>query len=154
MKIVRVDPEARVLTEEQVDALLAEPHNVHLALIDESGWPVICPLWFIHEGDQLIASSATDGRKIRLARANPRGYFCVDVGTGAHDRPRGVRGRCDIRVVADDVDRAVDYMQKSLLKYMGTLDGDMQREFIESARRNETALLELTPRFYGAWGYA
>src|SRR5262245_9293046 len=49
MKIVAADPYARVLTEDEVMALLREPIVMHLGMVDEKGWPVVNPVWHVFE---------------------------------------------------------------------------------------------------------
>src|SRR5438132_14362681 len=51
MNIVSVDPQARVLSEEEVLTLLREPIPMRLGMVDEKGWPLVTPVWHVFEND-------------------------------------------------------------------------------------------------------
>ena len=59
MKIVTVDPQARVLSEQEILALLRGPILMRLGMVDGHGWPVVMPVWHVFEGG--IFNSSLDG---------------------------------------------------------------------------------------------
>jgi hypothetical protein len=151
MNIVAADPSARVLTEAEVVALLAEPVIMHLGMVDEKGWPVVNPVWHLFADGVFHLVVGKTSLKARLLRASRRAYFTVDKGGTAGDT-RGVRGRAGARVV-DDVDRALDVTRRELLKYTGTDQGAYAEEMLKWARDGDLAVVELRPAQFRAFGY-
>jgi hypothetical protein len=153
MRIVAVDPteHARVLSEDEVVALLAEPLFLRLGMIDQSGWPLVHPVWHLFDGGVFRLIVGKMSHKAKVLRANQRAYFTVDTGEGA--RARGVRGRTTVRVIDGDVDLAVDVCRRQLLKYTGTDTGSLAEELLTWARSGNMSVLELTPLRFGAFAY-
>jgi nitroimidazol reductase NimA-like FMN-containing flavoprotein (pyridoxamine 5'-phosphate oxidase superfamily) len=152
MKIVAADPDARVLTEDEVVALLREPIVMHLGMVDEKGWPVVNPVWHVFEDGVFRVVIGKTSHKAKVLRATRRTYFTVDTG-GAADDARGVRGRATVQFVEGDVDRAVDVSRKALLKYTGTDKGAYAEEMLSWARAGRTSVVELTPTQFRAFAY-
>src|SRR2546430_17262058 len=96
MNIVSVDPQARVLSEEEVLTLLREPVPMRLGMVDEKGWPLVTPVWHVFENDLFRVVIGSTSHKANVLRANPRAYFTVDTG-GDQPDPRGGRGRARVR---------------------------------------------------------
>jgi len=152
MKIVAVDPEARVLSEEEVLALLREPIPMRLGMVDGQGWPVVTPVWHVFEGEVFRVVVGKTSHKANVLRANQRAYFTIDTG-GGYGNARGVRGRANVRVIDGDADLAGDVARKGLLKYTGTDKDSHAEEMLKWARDGDMSVLELTPLRFGAFGY-
>ena len=69
MKIVAADPDARVLTEDEVVALLREPIVMHLGMVDEKGWPVVNPVWHVFEDGVFRVVIGKTSHKAKVLRA-------------------------------------------------------------------------------------
>lgn len=152
MRIVAADPMARVLSEGEVVALLAEPIVMHLGLVDAAGWPVVNPVWHVFEDDLFRIVVGRASHKATLLRAHPRAYYAIDEG-GAGTEARGVRGRASVRVVDGDIPLAVDVCRKGLLKYTGTDRDGYAAELLTVAGDGGMSVLELTPSLVRAFGY-
>jgi hypothetical protein len=152
MNIVAADPHARVLSEAEVVALLAEPVVMHLGMVDEKGWPVVNPAWHVFENGVFRIAVGKASHKAKVLRANRRAYFTVDRG-GAPGSTRGVRGRASVQIVDGDVDRAVDVCRKGLIKYTGTDKGAYAEEMLAWARGGDMSVVELTPSQFRASSY-
>jgi hypothetical protein len=152
VNIVAADPHARVLSEDEVSALLGEPIVLHLGMVDGTGWPLVHPVWHVFEDGVFRLAVEKTSHKATLLRANPHAYFTVDTGSAA-GAARGVRGRANVRVIDGDVDRAVDVSRKELLKYTGTDKGPLAEEMLTWARGGDTSVVELTPLRFAAFGY-
>jgi len=151
MKITAVDPQARVLSEQEVLALLREPIPMRLGMVDGKGWPVVMPVWHVFEDGVFRVAAGRTSHKANVLRANPRAYFTIDTG-GASGDTRGVRGPADVRLV-DDVTLAVDVARKGLLKYTGTDKDSYADEILKLARDGGMSVIELTPLRFGAFSY-
>jgi hypothetical protein len=152
MRIVAADAMARVLSEAEVRALLAEPIVMHLGMVDAAGWPLVNPVWHVFEDEVFRVAVGSTSHKARVLRATPRAYFAVDAG-GASGEARGVRGRAGVRVIEGDIGRAVDVTRKGLLKYTGTDRGDYAEQLLTWAREGGMAVVELTPEQFRAFSY-
>jgi hypothetical protein len=152
MKIVAADPQARVLSEGEVIALLAEPIPMRLGMVDGQGWPLVNPVWHVFEEGAFRIAVGKDSRKADVLRANQRAYFAVDTGS-AYGATRGVRGRATARVIDGDVSLAVEVARKGLLKYTGTDKDSHAEEMLKWARDGSMSVIELTPLRFGAFAY-
>lgn len=152
MKIVAADAMARVLSADEVLALLQEPLAMHLGMVDAAGWPLVHPVWHVFEDGVFRVAVGKGSRKATLLRATPRAYFAVDTGAAAGDT-RGVRGRAAVRVVDDDVPLAVDVCRKGLRRYTGTDTDAYATEMLTWARNGDMSVLELTPSVFRAFQY-
>lgn len=152
MNIVAADPTARVLTEEEVVRLLAEPIPMRVGMVDAEGWPLVHPVWHLFEDDLFRVAVGKGSRKAAVLRATPRAYFDIDV-VDAGGGVRGVRGRANVRVIDGDVGLSVDVTRKGLLKYTGTDTGAFAAEMLKWAHDGDMAVIELTPVRFGAFAY-
>jgi nitroimidazol reductase NimA-like FMN-containing flavoprotein (pyridoxamine 5'-phosphate oxidase superfamily) len=153
VNIVAADPtpHARVLSEAEVRALLAEPIFLRLGIVDESGWPLVHPLWHLFDGARFRLIIGKASRKASVLRTKERAYFTVDTGSGGS--ARGVRGRATARVIDGDVEAAVDVCRRQLLKYTGTDTGALAEELLAWARSGDLSVVDLTPLRFAAFAY-
>lgn len=152
MNIVAADPMARVLSESEVIALLAEPIPMRLGMVDGAGWPLVNPVWHVFEGGVFRVAVGSASHKARLLRADRRAYFTVDTG-GTTGDTRGVRGRANARVIDGDVPLALDVCRKGLVKYTGSDEGPYASEMLKWARDGGMSVVELTPLRFAAFSY-
>jgi nitroimidazol reductase NimA-like FMN-containing flavoprotein (pyridoxamine 5'-phosphate oxidase superfamily) len=152
MNIVAADPHARVLSEDEVVTLLAEPIVMHLGMVDEKGWPVVNPVWHLFEHGVFRIAVGKTSHKVKMLRANRRAYFTVDRG-GAPGSTRGVRGRARVQIIDGDIEQAVDVCRKELLKYTGTDKGAYAEEMLVWARGGDMSVVELMPSQFRAFSY-
>ena len=152
MNIVSVDPQARVLSEEEVLTLLREPIPMRLGMVDEKGWPLVMPVWHVFDGLVFRVAVGKASHKANVLRKDPRAYFTIDT-SGNVGETRGVRGRAGVRVIDGDVGLAIDVARKGLVKYTGTDTGSYADEMLKWARDGGMSVVELTPLRFGAFGY-
>jgi hypothetical protein len=152
VNIVAADPHARVLSEDEILALLREPLVLHLGVVDGAGWPLVHPVWHLFENGVFRLGVTKTSVKAQRLRVEPRAYFIVDTGAGPSGA-RGVRGRASARVIDGDVGLALEVTRKQLLKYMGTEQGPLADELLKWAREGNTSVVELTPLRFAAFSY-
>jgi len=94
-----MDPDVRT-------AFLAEERVVRIATVDDDGWPVVVPLWFVHHPDprgELWAWNLDRARRTARLETGGRCGVTVDAGRDYHEL-RGVTARArPTRVEDDDV---------------------------------------------------
>lgn len=148
-KIVKVDPWARALSEkETLEFLQNEAHLLRIGIVDNDGYPLVHPVWFIYENNKFLIVSERGSAKVRLLHKNNKVYFVVDNVT-KEDGPIGVRGRGVAKIV-DDSNHAEKVMQKLIVRYMGSLAGPMAKKLMRSAK-TDSVVIEVYPKFLGTW---
>ena len=89
---------------------LAEARVVRLATVDDDGWPVVVPLWFVHHPDprgELWVWNLNRARRTERLESGGRCGVTVDAGRDYHEL-HGLSARATpLRVEDDDVPVAV-----------------------------------------------
>lgn len=68
------------LSDPQVRAFLTEGTRTgKLSYISASGQPLVAPVWFILDGDELVLNTGKDTAKGRALARDPRTAICVDL---------------------------------------------------------------------------
>lgn len=150
MNISAADQDTRLLTQAEVIELLQTPELLRLGFVDSAGWPVVHPVWFLFEGDRLWTTIGTDSLKARRLREDGRAYFTID--SQAEGNIRGVRGRARA-TVREDRERTIELQRALLQKYLGSEEGPIAEALMRDAQDGSSAVLELEPVKYLAWGY-
>lgn len=66
------------LTEEVIAFLSDGTRTAKLGYVAADGRPLVAPVWFIVEGNQLVFNTGKDGAKGRALSRDPRVVVCVD----------------------------------------------------------------------------
>ncbi|MCI0562616.1 MAG: pyridoxamine 5'-phosphate oxidase family protein [Nitrososphaera sp.] len=144
------DKTASPLEQDELLALLNQTNILRLAVIDaRDGLPLVHPVWYYYEDGRFFVSSDGDGVKARSIRKNPNVYFLLDVDP-ENGPPYGVRGKGTARVV-DDAEYASKVTVRNILRYLGTLDGQVAQSLIEMGK--DSCVIEITPHFMATWKY-
>lgn len=153
MKVIQALPGMpKPVTEEEVQRLLQSKLNMQLATIDEQGYPLIQPVWFLYEIDsnKIFAGTQKTTKKIQSIRKNPnRIYFSIDDENFPY---KGVKGRASAKI-SEDVRRNLQIIEKINLKYLGTLDHPLAKMLMDNTRNGIEVVIELTPQFFSAWDF-
>lgn len=102
MKLIQALPGMpKPITEEEVQGLLQSKLNMQLATIDEDGYPLIQPVWFLYynEADKIFTGTQKTTKKLQSIRKNPNKiYFSIDDENFLH---KGVKGRANAAISED-----------------------------------------------------
>jgi hypothetical protein len=133
-------------SESEVRDFLAEACiPMRLAVNTPSGFPVVLSLWFLTEGDELLAAVHRDARVATRLREDARCAFEI----APNDPPyRGVRGQANARLEADG---AGPLLERLLVRYLGTTDSSLGRFLL--GRADEELVVRLRPVWVGTWDY-
>jgi len=93
-----------------------------LAFATADGRPVINPVWFILEGDELVFNTGRDTAKGRAILRDPRVALCVDL----EEQPYGYIQVQGIATVSEDLDELLRTATAIAGRYMGA---DRAEEF-------------------------
>lgn len=134
-------------TEERVEDFLGHfEAPLRLAVIDASGYPLVCSLWFRYAEGRLLCATPLASKVATCLRANPRCGFEL-----APNEPPyfGVRGRGDASIKTDGADALLGEL---LDRYVGNRDSEFSKWLLN--RDEEEALLEIEIRWMTSWDYS
>jgi len=138
------------MTEKEVrDFLRLSKKNVHISTLDEKGEPNIHPTWYYFDNDneKLYIESGKASRKTQNLVRNNLIYFCIDDDIIPY---KGVRGKGTVRI-SEDPKYNIPIIEEILLKYLGSIDHPVSQLLLNTAKKGDAILLEITPKFYAAW---
>jgi nitroimidazol reductase NimA-like FMN-containing flavoprotein (pyridoxamine 5'-phosphate oxidase superfamily) len=149
LKRVLADPHGRPLSKTEVARLLGRPNILRLAYLDESGRPVVHPVWYYYRSGRFLVATDADSAKVGAIRKNPQVYFLVD--ESIKGRPTcGVRGRGTAKVV-DDPAYATRVTRANVKRYFGTLTSRAAKTVLEMGP--DSSVIEITPSYMATWKF-
>ena len=89
------------MTAAERDTFLSEERVLRLATIDEDGWPVVVPVWFVWHDGAFWVWNLTRAKRTSRLEAGTRAAFVVDGGE-QYVELRGISGRLEYAFVPDD----------------------------------------------------
>ena len=119
---------------------------MRLAANTPSGFPVVLSLWFLPEGNELLAAVHREARIAHRLRADPRCAFEI-----APNEPpyRGVRGQALAELESDG---AAALLARLLGRYLGSSDSSLGRFLL--GRAAEELVVRLRPTRIASWDYS
>lgn len=133
-------------TETQVREFLNEAKiPMRLAANTSSGFPVLLSLWFLSDGEELLAAVHRDSRIVTRLRADSRCAFEI-----APNEPPyfGVRGQ---GIASLEPSGAPELLERLLHRYLGGTESKLGRFLL--GRAEEELVVRLTPSWVGSWDY-
>ena len=127
--------------------------NIQIATIDEEGYPVIQPVWFVYdkESDKIYTGTSKTTKKVQNIKKNPgKIYFSIDEENYPY---KGVKGRGVARI-SEDIQKNLSIMEKINMKYLGTLEHPLAKMLMENTRSGNEVAIEITPKFFSAWDFS
>jgi general stress protein 26 len=102
LKVIQAIPNLpNPVTQTEVINFLASKLNIQIATIDEEGYPIIQPIWFIYdnESSKIYVGTQKSTKKFQNIRRNPdKIYFSID----DENFPfKGVKGRAVAKISED-----------------------------------------------------
>ena len=104
------------ITDPQVRAFLTEGTRTgKLSFLSPSGHPMVTPVWFVLEGDNLVFNTGRDTAKGRYLDRDPRVSLCVDLEAPPYAFVQ-VQGDAEL---SEDLDELVRTANMIAARYMG-----------------------------------
>ena len=88
------------MTDEEMEAFLAQQMVMQCATLGPSGRPHLVPLWYVAEGTELRGWTYAKSQKARNLERDPRATLQVEDGVQYHEL-RGAMLECDVDVERD-----------------------------------------------------
>ena len=140
------------VTEAEVNNILESKLNMQIATIDEEGYPIIQPTWFLYdkESDKIYTATQKISKKVQNIRRNPdKVYFSIDDEKYPY---KGVKGRA-VAKISEDIQKNLPIVEKINIKYLGTLEHPLAKMIIENTKNGTEVVIEIIPRFFSAWDF-
>jgi nitroimidazol reductase NimA-like FMN-containing flavoprotein (pyridoxamine 5'-phosphate oxidase superfamily) len=136
------------VTESEVERFLLEGKlNIQIATIDEEGYPIVQPIWFVFNRDtrKIYSGTPKATRKIENIKRNPdKVHFSIDDENFPY---KGVKGRAEARIIQGS-NEILPILETINMKYLGTNDHPIAQMILDNARKGEQVVIELTPKFF------
>ena len=139
-----------VMTDEEVDDLLAASRTVTCATIGRNGWPHLMPLWYVPRDGTVWAWTYAKSQKVRNLERDPRCTLQIETGE-EYGELRGVMLECDA-VIHRELDTVAAIGAEIAARYGG---GDLDPE-LAAAMRAQAAKrvgLEFVERRRRTWDH-
>ncbi|MBV9667762.1 MAG: pyridoxamine 5'-phosphate oxidase family protein [Nitrososphaeraceae archaeon] len=153
LKLIQAIPGMpNTVTETEVNNFLESRLNMQIATIDEEGYPMIQPTWFLYDNKESKIYTATQkmAKKVQNIRRNPdKIYFSIDDENHPY---KGVKGR-GIATISEEIQKNLPIVEKINIKYLGTLEHPLAKMILENTRSGTEVVIEITPRFFSAWDF-
>jgi general stress protein 26 len=153
MKVIQALPGMpKPVTDNEVSMFLESKLNMQLATLDEEGYPMIQPIWFLYdkEADKIYTGTQKTTKKVQNIRKNPdRIYFSIDDDNFPY---KGVKGRGVARVL-ENIQQNLQIVEKINMKYLGTLEHPLAKMLMDNTRNGIEVVIEITPKFFSAWDF-
>jgi general stress protein 26 len=139
---------------EVINFLQQSKLNIQIATIDEEGYPMIQPVWFVYDkesNDKIYTGTSKMTKKVQNIKRNPNKiYFCIDEENYPY---KGVKGRGVARI-SEDIQKNLSIIEKINMKYLGTLEHPLAKMLMENTRSGNEVAIEITPKFFSAWDFS
>ena len=154
VKVIQAIPGMpKPVTETEINNFLLQSKlNIQIATIDEEGYPMIQPTWFLYDNEsgKIYTGTQKMTRKVQNIRRNPdKIYFSIDDENYPY---KGVKGRATARI-SEDIQKNLSVVEKINLKYLGTLEHPLAKMLMENTRNASEVVIEITPKFFSAWDF-
>jgi nitroimidazol reductase NimA-like FMN-containing flavoprotein (pyridoxamine 5'-phosphate oxidase superfamily) len=152
VKILSAIPGAASMNKEEVHKFLESKLLLQIGTIDDEGDPNIQPVWFDYDKhrDKLLIITPKASKKVRTLRSKPNVYFSIDDENFPY---KGVKGKGTATII-EDPERTVPLGEKINMKYLGTLDHPIPMMILDSAKKGNHVVVEISPKFFSTWDFA
>jgi uncharacterized pyridoxamine 5'-phosphate oxidase family protein len=151
LKVIQAIPNMpNPVTETEVINFLASKLNIQIGTIDEEGYPMIQPIWFIYDkgSSKIYIATQKITKKFQNIRRNPdKIYFSIDDENFPY---KGVKGRA-VAKISEDIQKNLPIVQKINIKYLGTIEHPLAKMIMQNTKDGIQVVIELTPKFFSAW---
>jgi general stress protein 26 len=152
VKIISAITGTPSMNKDEVDKFLESKLLLQIGTIDDEGDPNIQPVWFDYDKDRekLLIITPKIAKKVENLRTKSNVYFSIDDENFPY---KGVKGKGTVTII-EDPKRTVPYGEKISVKYLGTLDHPIPKMILDSAKKGNHVVLEISPKFFSTWDFA
>jgi hypothetical protein len=104
------------MSEDEIQAFLAEEKVVIATTFGPRGWPHSMPLWFVVRDGRVWTWTFRKSQKVKNLQRDPRATLLVEAGYDEYPELRGVMFECEA-VFHDDIDLVVGFAEELTARY-------------------------------------
>jgi general stress protein 26 len=141
------------LTENEISHFLTKSKlNIHIGTLDRQEEPNIHPTWYYFDttNNRFYIETSKKSRKTENLNAKNVIYYCVDDPNPPY---KGVRGKGRVKIY-EDINHNIPIAEKIMIRYLGSLEHPMAKSLMNSVRRGDSVIIEVSPRYYSTWDYS
>jgi len=142
---------AIAMSEPELHRFLDEERVLTCATIGPGGRPHLMPLWYVRDGNTLLAWTYGKSQKVRNLERDARATVQLEVGRDVYGELRGVMLECDVAIERDPA-RVGELGMKLMARYAG---GELSQEARASVLQQapKRVLLRFTPTRIVSWDH-
>jgi PPOX class probable F420-dependent enzyme len=139
------------MSEPELHRFLDEERVLTCATIGPGGRPHLMPLWYVRDGNTLLAWTYGKSQKVRNLERDARATVQLEVGRDVYGELRGVMLECDVAIERDPA-RVGELGMKLMARYAG---GELSQEARASVLQQapKRVLLRFTPTRIVSWDH-
>jgi hypothetical protein len=119
---------------------------LRLATGSESGFPILCSLWFIYEEGRLFCATQVDAKVARALEADPRCAFEIST----NEMPYfGFRGRGSATLTTEG---AAEALERLIDRYLGQRDSSLAKWLLSRADHEVQIAIDID--WATSWDYS
>jgi PPOX class probable F420-dependent enzyme len=121
------------LSQDEVRAYLEERKVMQVATLGPRGFPHVVPLWFVPDGDELIAWTFAKSQKAKNLERDPRATVALEDGV-QYDELRGVMLECEVQLERDPT-KVEEVGLDLFARYAGDLTDEIREMVAKQAQK-------------------
>jgi PPOX class probable F420-dependent enzyme len=139
------------MSEPELHRFLDEERVLTCATIGPGGRPHLMPLWYVRDGNTLLAWTYGKSQKVRNLERDARATIQLEAGRDVYGELRGVMLECDVAIERDPA-RVGELGMKVMARYAG---GELSQEARASVLQQapKRVLLRFTPTRIVSWDH-
>lgn len=142
---------AIAMSEAELHRFVDEERVLTCATIGPGGRPHLMPLWYLREGDTLLAWTYGKSQKVRNLERDPRATLQLEAGRDVYGQLRGVMLECDVAIERDP-ERVGELGLKLMARYSGgELSPQARAGVLQQAPKR--VVLRFTPTRVVTWDH-
>ncbi len=139
------------MSEPELRRFLDEERVLTCATIGPSGRPHLMPLWYVPDGDTLLAWTYGKSQKVKNVERDPRATVQLEAGRDVYGALRGAMLECDVAIERDPW-RVGEFGLRLMARYTGAaLSPEARAGVLQQAPKR--VLLRFTPTRIVSWDH-
>jgi len=139
------------MSEAELHRFVDEERVLTCATLGPGGRPHLMPLWYLREGDVLLAWTYSKSQKVRNLERDPRATLQLEAGRDLYGQLRGVMLECDVAIERDPA-RVGEFGLKLMARYAGAeISAQARAGVLQQASKR--VVLRFTPTRVVSWDH-
>lgn len=143
------------MTPDEVAEFVDDQDVVMVATLGPNGWPHLVPLWFLRDGEDILAWSYGKSQKVMNIQRDPRATLMFEAGS-EYTELRGVALECTVEVLEDPAEIAQigNALTRRYQKGVASQHGDDGVEALVTKQSARRRALRFRPVRTATWDHS